>query len=49
MKLKRGPAIKARKGRNPLTGEEILIKAKPATVKVRAVPLKAPKELLQSN
>ena len=33
------PATKARKGRNPFTGEEITIKAKPArnTVKVSAV------------
>ena len=36
-------------GRNPLTGEEMLIKAKPATVKVRTIPLKALKELMQSN
>lgn len=51
VKLKRvlRPAIKARKGRNPLTGEEIMIKAKPATVKVRALPLKALKEVVQSN
>src|SRR5215469_13181396 len=30
------PATKARKGRNPFTGEEIMIKAKPASRKVRA-------------
>jgi nucleoid DNA-binding protein len=49
VKLKRArrPAIKARKGRNPLTGEEML--SMPATVNVRAVPLKALKELVQSN
>jgi nucleoid DNA-binding protein len=51
VKLKRvlRPATQARKGRNPLTGEEILIKAKPATAKIRALPLKALKEVVQSN
>jgi DNA-binding protein HU-beta len=33
------PATKARKGRNPATGEEITIAAKPASVDVRARPL----------
>ena len=33
------PAQKARKGRNPATGEEITIVAKPATVDLRARPL----------
>src|SRR6516164_4136354 len=33
------PAQKARKGRNPATGEEITIAAKPATVDLRARPL----------
>jgi nucleoid DNA-binding protein len=40
------PATKARPGRNPITGESITIKAKPATVKVRALPLKALKEVV---
>ena len=38
------PARKARKGVNPFTGEEIMIKAKPATPSVRAVALKAIKD-----
>jgi nucleoid DNA-binding protein len=35
------PATPARKGRNPFTGEEITIKAKPASRKVRARALRA--------
>lgn len=35
------PATKARKGRNPFTGEEITIKAKPASKKVRARALRS--------
>lgn len=42
------PATKARKGRNPATGEEITIKAKPASVDVRARPLAGAKEALPS-
>lgn len=38
------PARKARKGINPFTGEEIMIKAKPATAGVRATALKALKD-----
>ena len=33
------PATKSRKGRNPATGEEITIAAKPASVDLRARPL----------
>jgi len=46
LKLRRviKPARKARKGVNPFTGEEIMIKAKPATTSVRATPLKALKD-----
>ena len=33
------PATKARKGRNPATGEEITIAAKPAAVALKARPL----------
>ncbi len=40
------PATKARKGRNPLTGEDIMIKAKPARKVIRALPLKALKDVL---
>ncbi len=42
------PAQKARKGRNPATGEEITISAKPASVDVRARPLARAKEALPS-
>ncbi len=38
------PARKARKGVNPFTGEEIMIKAKPATTSVKATVLKAMKD-----
>jgi len=38
------PARKARKGVNPFTGEEIMIKAKPATTSVKATALKARKD-----
>jgi len=39
------PATKARPGRNPLTGEEIMIAAKPARKLVKATAMKALKEL----
>jgi nucleoid DNA-binding protein len=42
------PATKARKGRNPATGEEITISAKPASVVVRARPLAKTKSALPS-
>ena len=42
------PATKARKGRNPATGEEITIAAKPASVDVRARALAGAKEALPS-
>jgi nucleoid DNA-binding protein len=38
---------KARQGRNPLTGEPIMIKAKPKRTVVRALPLKALKEMVK--
>jgi DNA-binding protein HU-beta len=37
------PATKARKGRNPFNGEEMMFKAKPARKIVRARPVKAAK------
>jgi DNA-binding protein HU-beta len=40
------PAQKARKGRNPATGEEITIAAKPASVDVRARVLAGTKKAL---
>jgi DNA-binding protein HU-beta len=42
------PAQKARKGRNPATGEEITIAAKPASVDLRARPLAKAKAALPS-
>ena len=42
------PATKARKGRNPATGEEITIAAKPAAVDVRARVLARTKAALPS-
>jgi DNA-binding protein HU-beta len=42
------PAQKARKGRNPATGEEITIKPKPASVDLRARPLTRAKSSLPS-
>lgn len=42
----RKPATKARKGRNPFTGEEIMIKAKPARSSVRASAMKKLKEFV---
>ena len=42
------PARKARKGINPFTGEETMFKAKPASVVVRARPLKKMKEFTGS-
>ena len=42
------PAQKKRKGRNPATGEEITIAAKPASVDLRARPLAKGKAALPS-
>ena len=42
------PATKARKGRNPATGEEITIAAKPASVALAARPLAKAKGALPS-
>ena len=42
------PATKSRKGRNPATGEEITIAAKPAAVALRARPLARAKSALPS-
>jgi DNA-binding protein HU-beta len=42
------PASKARKGRNPATGEEITIAAKPASVDIKARPLAKAKAALPS-
>ena len=40
------PAQGERKGRNPKTGEEMIIKAKPAKTVVRVLPLKNLKEMV---
>ena len=47
IKTVRKPATKARKGRNPFTGEEIMIAAKPARTTVRITALKGLKEMLE--
>ena len=44
----RKPAVKARKGINPFTGEETMFKAKPATTAVKIRPLKRMKEFANS-
>ncbi len=47
MKRKSKPATKARKGKNPFTGEEITIKAKPAHNVVKMFPVKTLKESIK--
>ena len=44
----RKPAVKARKGINPFTGEETMFKAKPASTAVKIRPLKKIKEFANS-
>ena len=46
LKVVRKPAVKARMGRNPFTGEEQMFKAKPARNVVKALPLKGLKEMV---
>ena len=41
LKVVKKPATKAREGVNPFTGEKMTFKAKPASKKVRAMPLKS--------
>jgi DNA-binding protein HU-beta len=41
LKVVKKPATKAREGINPFTGEKMTFKAKPASKKVRALPLKS--------
>ncbi len=45
LKVVHKPAKKARKGTNPFTGEEMMFKAKPAHNVVKALPLKALKDM----
>jgi nucleoid DNA-binding protein len=40
LKVVKKPATKQREGTNPFTGEKMVFKAKPASKKVRALPLK---------
>jgi nucleoid DNA-binding protein len=47
LKLIRKPATKARKGKNPFTGQEQMFKAKPARNVVRARALKGLNELVK--
>jgi nucleoid DNA-binding protein len=44
MKVVKKPATKAREGINPFTGEKMTFKAKPASKKVRILPVKALKD-----
>lgn len=46
VKSVRRPATKKRMGRNPATGEEIVISAKPASIRVRVTALKRLKEMV---
>lgn len=46
MKVVKKPATKARKGINPFTGEPTTFKAKPASKKVKILPLKQLKEMV---
>ena len=46
IKAAKRPATKKRMGRNPATGEEIVIPAKPATTRVRVTALQKLKEMI---
>ena len=46
MKVVKKPATKARQGINPFTKEPMTFKAKPASKKVRLLPLKSLKGLV---
>jgi DNA-binding protein HU-beta len=46
MKVVAKPATKAREGVNPFTGEKMMFKAKPASKKVRVLPLKNLKDMV---
>ncbi|MBU2710286.1 HU family DNA-binding protein [Zooshikella harenae] len=45
---KKKPAVKARKGVNPFTGEEMMFKAKPASMQVKVRALKKLKDMAES-
>lgn len=46
IKVVRKPAVKAREGRNPFTGENMIFKAKPARNVVKVLALKNLKEMV---
>ena len=46
MKVVKKPATKAREGVNPFTGQKMMFKAKPASKKVRVMPLKNLKNMV---
>jgi nucleoid DNA-binding protein len=46
IKVVKKPATKARLGKNPFTGEEIMIKAKPARKTVKVTALKGLKDMV---
>ena len=46
MKVIKKPATKEREGINPFTKEKVMFKAKPASKKVRVLPLKSLKSLV---
>jgi nucleoid DNA-binding protein len=46
IEVKKRPAAKKREGRNPRTGEKMIIKAKPAHRVVRIKPLKRVKDMI---
>jgi len=48
MKVVKKPATKAREGINPFTGEKMTFKAKPASKKVRVMPLKSLKGMVNT-
>src|ERR1700751_199971 len=48
MKVVKKAATKAREGVNPFTGEKMMFKAKPASKKVRVMPLKSLKGMVNT-
>lgn len=46
IKVVKKPATKARRGINPFTGEEMMFKAKPASRKVKVLPLSGLKKMV---
>jgi DNA-binding protein HU-beta len=46
LKVVKKPATKTREGVNPFTGEKMTFKAKPASKKVRVLPLKSLKAMV---